>query len=223
MTYRIARDGQLFGPYTQAEVEHYLAIGRIVPTDLAQPDGAPEWLPIAELFPASAAGVPMYPGGLTALYEDPPDFPWWAVLILSVVTLGAFSAVWNIVESAWLYRVNRNSRALWFYAVLGLFFLLKLPDAWHSLGYNVFNGPHYDAHFGFLFTVTDWALAIAARFVFRSELHRHFNVDEPLGLRLNGLLTFFFGGLYFQYHFNRINELKRALHVSVKARADARG
>jgi hypothetical protein len=24
-----------------------------------------------------------------------------------------------------------------------------------------------------------------------------------------------FGGLYFQYHFNRINEVKRALHVSV--------
>jgi hypothetical protein len=32
---------------------------------------------------------------------------------------------------------------------------------------------------------------------------------EPVGLSLSGVMTFFFGGLYFQYHLNRINEMKR--------------
>ena len=58
-------------------------------------------------------------------------------------------------------------------------------------------------------------LAIAARFVFRNELLRHFNGPEPLGLRLNAFWTLLFGGLYFQFHFNRINEQKRRLGVNV--------
>ena len=41
------------------------------------------------------------------------------------------------------------------------------------------------------------------------------DVSSPLndgffvGLSLSGVMTFFFGGIYFQYHINRINELKR--------------
>jgi hypothetical protein len=59
------------------------------------------------------------------------------------------------------------------------------------------------------------ALAIVARFVFRNELLRHFNGPEPLGLRLNAFWTLLFGGLYFQFHFNRINERKRMLRMNV--------
>jgi hypothetical protein len=50
---------------------------------------------------------------------------------------------------------------------------------------------------------------ILARFSMRASLEEHFNRAEPVGLSLSGVMTFFFGGLYFQYHLNRINELKR--------------
>jgi hypothetical protein len=40
-------------------------------------------------------------------------------------------------------------------------------------------------------------------------MEQHFNGPEPIGLSLSGVMTFFFGMLYFQYHFTRINELKR--------------
>jgi len=52
---------------------------------------------------------------------------------------------------------------------------------------------------------------IVYRFSMRNSLEQHFNGPEPLGLRLGGVMTFFFGGLYFQYHFNRINEIKQTL------------
>ena len=44
----------------------------------------------------------------------------------------------------------------------------------------------------------------------RRSMEEHFNGPEPIGLSLSGVMTFFFGIYYFQYHFTRINELKRA-------------
>ena len=44
----------------------------------------------------------------------------------------------------------------------------------------------------------------------RRSMEEHFNGPEPMGLSLSGVMTFFFGGIYFTYHLNRINELKRA-------------
>ena len=54
-----------------------------------------------------------------------------------------------------------------------------------------------------------WIVRLVARFTMRSNLEEHFNGPEPVGLSLSGVMTFFFGGIYFQYHLNRINELKR--------------
>jgi hypothetical protein len=56
-----------------------------------------------------------------------------------------------------------------------------------------------------------WIVRIVARFNMRASLEEHFNGPEPVGLSLSGVMTFFFGGLYFQYHLNRINELKRMM------------
>ena len=217
MRYRIARDRMVFGPYTEAEVRRYLETGNILPTDLAQPEGTEEWLPVAELFPVAPASVPQgaYAAGAPGLYPDPPDLPWWAVLILSVITWGFFMVIWDVVEANWLHRIERTSRALWLYLAWAFLYLLRLPGTYHDVAHNVWGGPRYDHPHGFSVGLLSLALAIASRFVFRDELLRHFTTAEPIGLRLNPVLTLFLGGIYFQYHFNRINEMKRALRVSV--------
>ena len=56
-----------------------------------------------------------------------------------------------------------------------------------------------------------WVVRIVARFNMKSSLEEHFNTVEPIGLRLNGVLVFFFGGLYLQSQMNRINEIKQAM------------
>lgn len=227
MTYRIARDGQLFGPYTAAEVQAYLADGHIVSTDLAQLEGSGEWLPVAELFPAAPTGtVPppapsiaqpgALPGGLPTLYPDPPDLPWWVALILGCATLGAFFVVWDIVLSAWLRRIDRHSTALGYYVAVAVVYVLRLQGEWSVVRYNIgYDIAPANSHYSGLLSLAGLALFFASRFVFRTELLRHFNGPEPIGLRLGPILTLFFGGVYFQYHFNRINELKRALRLSV--------
>jgi hypothetical protein len=134
------------------------------------------------------------------------------------VTGGLFFVIWDIVEAAWMRRISERSAALGLYVVVAILYVLRLPQAWHIVAYNAFNGPLVVATpLGESLGLAGLALAIAARFVFRNELLRHFNGPEPLGLRLNAFWTLLFGGLYFQFHFNRINEQKRMLRMSMPA------
>lgn len=215
MTYRIARNGRVFGPYTTAEIQRYLATGEVLPTDLAQAESMAEWLPVEELFPTATRVAGVASSGVV-LYHDPPDLQWWVALLLGIVTGGLFFVVWDIVEAAWLHRVARKSAALTLYGIVALIYVLRLPQEWHSVAYNAFNGPPVvTTTLGSAVGLGGLVLAIVARFVFRSELLRHFNGPEPLGLRLNAFWTLLFGGLYFQFHFNRINRQKRAMRISV--------
>ncbi len=223
MTYRIARNGKIFGPYTEAEVRLYLAAGNIAFSDLIQAEGAADWIPVAHVFPpgTAAGGGAVAPVPVAAtplgLYQDPPDLPWWVALLLGVVTGGIFFVVWDIVQAAWLRRVQPASNALALYIAIAVLYLLRLPSHWHEINYDMFGGPPLGPHHGFLTFLVWLGLYIASRTVIRRDLLRHFNGPEPIGLRLNSFLVFLLGGLYIQYHFNRINEIKRAVHTSVPA------
>lgn len=216
MMFRIARNGQVFGPYTEAEVHRYIASGNIDLADLAQAEGASEWLPVIELFPPAAgssftAQVPRSVG----LYPDPPDLPWWLALLLGLFTGGVFFVIWDIVQAAWLKRVQPASNALALYIAIAVVYIIRLPASWATINYNLFNGPVVGPHHGFFLFLVWLTLYIASRTVIRRDLLQHFNGPEPLGLRLNAFLVYVLGGLYIQYHFNRLNELKRAYRVSV--------
>jgi len=216
VTYRISRNGQLYGPYSLREAERYFASGHILATDLAQPVGAEEWLPIAALFPTAPAVAPRtLPGGLPRLFPDPPDLPWWVMLLLSVVTFNIFSALWDVWQSLWLRRVERTSMAIFLYTGAAVIFFLKLPNTWHTvlsnMGWTEVQPPPTS---WLIFAITA-CLWLSSRLVFRTELLRHFNRTEPIGLSLNWIFTLLFGGVYFQYQFNRINHMKRTLRVSV--------
>jgi len=216
MTYRIARDGQVYGPYSLLELQRYLASGQVIATDLAQSATMNEWLPVATLFPTS----PMlearpYPGGLPKLFPDPPNLPWWLALIFGILTLGAFFQLWDIVQSLWMRRVDPKSLALFLYIAEAIVYLLKLPATVHNIAYNLGYEQTIDTGHPFWFILLSLILFLATRFTLRNELLRHFNGPEPIGLRLNSFLTLLFGGLYFQYHFNRINQLKHTLRLSV--------
>lgn len=248
MTYRISRNDQIYGPYTEAEVRQYIGSGHILLTDLAQPaesSGSTEWALVGAVFasyiaqtyvnrdagarppgipaapaaaypagPAAAYAAAPYPSAPAALFPDPPDLPWWLALILGIITFGFFFVVWDIVEASWLRRVERGSSALLLYIAVAVLYLIRLPGSWATVRYNIGGEPSVYSHAPGL-ALAALILIIVARFVFRRELLAHFNGPEPLNLHLNGFWTLVFGGLYFQYKFNRINRRKRDLQVSV--------
>ncbi len=238
MHYQIARNGQMYGPYTMEDLQRYVASGHVLLTDLAKSDEMAEWIPVSQLLGAQAAAPPTSapgyapvasspyqvaaPVGPGTLSSDPPNLHWALVLLLDLVTCSLFQLVWNIILAAWFKRVSPASKALpWYIASAVLLFTqavmgqaLGLMSGRH--GYGLGHTYGYGAHPGgygvySLVAIGCWVVRLITRFTFRSELEQHFNTVDPIGLRLNPVLTFFFGGIYFQSQMNRINDIKRGL------------
>jgi hypothetical protein len=221
MLFQVSRNGQTYGPYTLEDLQRYVASGNILPTDLAKGDEMPEWVPVGQVLgassspaglPAAAPAVysgptPVYAPGAAALYPDPPNLHWALVLVIGIFTCGLFTVVWNFVQAAWMRKVNPRSNALFLYIAytvigyLGAFARLALMIA--SSFHNAYVG------LGLAISLLSIVLIELAFFDMRRSMEEHFNGPEPIGLSLSGVMTFFFGTLYFQYHFTRINELKR--------------
>ncbi|HEY5055558.1 MAG TPA: DUF4339 domain-containing protein [Acidobacteriaceae bacterium] len=231
MLYHVSRSGQSYGPYTFEDLQKYLASGNILPTDLARGESMSEWLPVSQILGGSVAAPPpafaqpvAYPGGYAppagaGAYPDAPDLHWGLVLLFAFFTCSLFMWVWNIIVASWMKRVQPHSKAVFYYATAAALFVLQIIFADHS-NMRFQPGMHMGwSSYGFhpvssVIGLVAWIVKLIARFTLRSELEEHYNTVEPVGLSLNGVMTFFFGGLYFQYHLNRINEMKRMARYS---------
>jgi GYF domain 2 len=219
MLYHVTRGGQNYGPYTLEDLQRYVASGNVLATDLAKSEEMPEWVPVSQVLGTSIApAAPImaapytgsealaYPAGV-APYPDPPNLHWALVLVIGLFTCGLFVVVWDFVQAAWMRKVNPRSNAIFLY-IAGFVFDIVL------VGLRIFlmarsNMQLKYTGLGILTFVLVFTLIVLGRFDMRRCMEEHFNGPEPIGLSLSGVMTFFFGGLYFQYHFSRINELKR--------------
>jgi GYF domain 2 len=228
MQYQVSRNGQTYGPYTLEDLQRYVASGNVLPTDLAKSDDMPDWVPVAQILGSQIPGgqatavppytVPVQPyppvtyaSPTGAAYPDPPNLPWGLLLLIDVFTCGIFQPVWNLILAAWARRIEPQSTALYFY--IGAL-ILTFANAGSSFG-NVFAAMHHHPvhpnFIGVILGIVNWVVRLIARFNLRETLEAHYNGPEPLGLRLNGVMTFFFGGIYFTYKLNEINGMKQAL------------
>ena len=234
MLYHVTRNGQSYGPYTLEDLQRYVASGNVLPTDLAKSDEMAEWTTVAQVLgmsvpppsPVSPVAIPPYGAGYAGsaapayapgamLYPDPPIMHWALVLLIGFFTCGLFYIVWDFVQAAWMRKVNPRSNALFFYiaetvinfggSMLG--FSLIFSSALHQVHQTYFALPYMGLRIAI--ALTTLTLLILARFDMQRSMEEHFNGPEPIGLVLNGAMTFFFGSLYFQHHFTRINEMKR--------------
>jgi len=225
MTYQVSRNGQMYGPYTLEDLQRYVAAGNILLSDLAKGEDMSDWVPVAQILgsaaapPAPAYAMPTpYPQQPVAAYPDPPNLNWGLELLLGFLTCRLFVVVWNLVIASWANRVQPASKALIWYIAATVLFVLELGSSWTiviSLSHHVH--PHHSL-LGNLIGIAAWGVRLIARFTLRDTLEQHFNGPEPLGLRLSAVMTFFFGGIYFQYKLNEINEIKQAIRYRVPAR-----
>lgn len=155
-------------------------------------------------------------------YPDAPNLHWGLVLLFSFLTCGLFMPIWNLVVSAWLRRVQPNSTALLLYIGVVVLWFLDFIVAGASRahivmtqGYGRF-GPHLIVRALLIGVI--WIVRLIARYSERASLEEHFNTAEPVGLQLNPVMTFFFGGLYFQANLNRINAMKQAVRFGMGGR-----
>jgi hypothetical protein len=208
MNYTVIRDGQQFGPYSLADLQRYVASGNILLTDLARSEGMTEAVPVGQIIgnislPAASAPVVQGPG--VTSYPHPPNLAWGLVLLFAIVTCGLFLIAWDIVLAIWMRQVQPASRAIYYYGAVVFLYLGVFTFAFNA-------GMHHskDPTAGLL-NIVIWVLSIVARFSMKNSLEEHFNSSDPIGLSLSGVMTFFFGSIYFQYHLNQIMKRKQEL------------
>ena len=220
MLYHISRNGQSYGPYTLEDLQRYVASGNVLLTDMARPEDGTEWVPVSPVLGAAAgepiAAAAIVPGGygvpgaaipVSGAYPDPPNLHWALVLVIGIFTCGLFWVVWLFVQAAWMRKVNVRSNAIFFY--IG-YVVVSFGGSFLRMGLMAASGFHnrYMAFTIPLWLIT-WVLIELGYFDMRRSMEEHYNGPEPIGLSLSGVMTFFFGPLYFQYHMSRINEMKR--------------
>jgi hypothetical protein len=215
MDYFISRDGQQYGPYTLADLQRYTASGEVLLTDLATSDALTEPVPVSQII-GTIAVPPAFTAvdsvSMRATYPDPPNLHWGLVLLFGVISCGLFTIAWEIVQAAWLKKIEPQSRAIYIYggAALALLFIF-ITSALSGMN-------HSQPSYAGLLQIVYYVVAIVARFSFRKSMEEHFNGPEPMGLALSGVMTFFFGGIYFQYHINDIVRRKAADRIYEMAR-----
>ncbi len=227
MNYFIKRDDKEYGPYSLADLQKYVASGNVLLTDLCRSEGLTDWVPVSQVIgnipvpaaaPQPAAGT-VYgapaaygaPAGYAApavsQYPPPPSLHWGILVLLGVLTCGIFGWVWAFIQAAWVKKVQPESKALLYYGIAVGLFVLMFGGAFMA-GVQGQAGAGREPVF-LLFRLGGGIMWLVAAFNMRSSIEDHFNSAEPIGLSLNGVMTFFFSIYYFQYHFTRINEMKQ--------------
>jgi hypothetical protein len=233
MNYFIKRELNEYGPYSLADLQKYVASGNILLTDLCRSEGLTDWVPVSQVIgnipvPAAApqpsapaagtvyGGTPAYgaPAGYAApaqQYPPPPNLHWALVLLISLLGCSIFPTIWLIVEAVWIRKVLPSSKGFKYLMVtIGLLVLgivVFISMSAKSAGAER-PQPALGAIVGLIF-LGYVVMHIVTVFAMRSDIEEHFNTAEPIGLSLSGVMTFFFAVFYFQYHFSRINEMKR--------------
>jgi hypothetical protein len=138
---------------------------------------------------------------------------WWLVLLLAVNIAFGFTpfwiprvifefllGAWLFAQQAWLRSVERESRAIYWYAASLILTLCSnvftLVLGHHTtLSQSLFEG---------VVALVSFGLWIAAVFKYADELEDHFKESPPHGLGFSGIMIFFFSTIYFQYKLHEI-------------------
>jgi len=226
VNYFIKRDLNEYGPYTLADLQKYVASGNILLTDLCRSEGLTEWIPVSQVIgnipvpaaPQPAAAAPgVYTAPAVLPYPAPPNLHWGICVLLSLITCSLFAWIWAFVQAIWVRKVQPNSKGLILYSIAaGIHILSIVFEFYYGItlglhGRNAvagLNSPEFRMVSG-LIRLAILIVIILGNFSMRESIEEHFNTAEPIGLSLSGVMTFFFGILYFQYHFTKINEMKQ--------------
>jgi len=110
--------------------------------------------------------------------------------------------LWAIYLCLWIRRIEPAAMSLlWCIAYIALQITFSVPTTAAPTNY----GFTFFAATLALLCIAMWFITV---YVIRAELHFHYNLREPVGLYLSGIMTFFFSFLYFQYHLYKIAQLR---------------
>ena len=214
MNYRVKRGEQEFGPYSLAELQHYVQNGQVAATDVAQSEGMTDWVPVQQVLgdipiPAMAwAGAPSLSGEAENVQEIvplPPNLHWGWVLGLDVITRSLFNIIWALVQANWARKLSRKNTPM----VLIAMYPAGIISGIVATAVGTASDQSGLGALGSVLIFAGLICMIAGVFSIRNAMESYYNNVENIGLSLGGGMTFFFGVIYLQYHINRIARWKK--------------
>lgn len=135
---------------------------------------------------------------------SPPRLHWGWVLALAFVTFGIFPMIWLVVQGNWVAQIrgkcNGRTWAIVWLALCGLTFVGGIALAVVGIRSKGFE---------LVMRLLSVGSYLAAVFSMKSELE-----NSPINIPLSGVMTFFFGPLYFQYHLQDYDNVSLPLEVN---------
>ncbi len=136
---------------------------------------------------------------LVRIVPNPPRLHWGWVLVLNIITLGLFGMVWLFVQANWCRRLTGSKKAFGW----ALAYLLIIPGVMFvavviGMVYGIMAPAELNqasAVFQGLTRIAVLILYVFAAFTLKGELEK-----ASINIPLSGVMTFFFGPTYFQYH-----------------------
>ena len=147
----------------------------------------------------------------------PPSLHWVVVWLLGGITLGLFQLIWCFKQAGFVKKIDPASKATLFLTlaligqlvlVLGAVGMVVVSSSSGGVAGGVASVGAIMGIVGLLILLIG-IFCLVAIFGMRGSLVRYYNTVEPMGLRLSGVMTFFFSFLYFQYHMSRIARWKK--------------
>ena len=213
MSYYVARGGQQYGPYSEETVRSYLGGGSLYVSDNIREESSPVWTTIGQLFQVPVATPPMmqpqaFPMQAYAVPQRgvivPPNLHWFVVLILSITWIFVF--IWAMVQASFARKIDPSSNALW---ALILWTAASIALLVFDIQLVLGNVAQSNAPLALVCAVGVLICYLAGVFSIRRSMLNYYNTIEPIQLNLSGVMTFFFGIYYLQYHMSRIARWKK--------------
>lgn len=118
MRYHIGRDGQRYGPFSDAELREQLARGDVLASDSIWHEGLPAWQPVASLFP-DAPRVPPPPPSVSGAHDQaiPGANTGFVLGLINLITwfipiVGLPLSIWGLVASIKAQRRGVGGKAI---------------------------------------------------------------------------------------------------------------
>ena len=144
---------------------------------------------------------------LTSAYPVPPNMHWLIVLILSAFTYGLGGLVWSLKQAFFVKKLDPDSKGVLYLCLAAVAMVVQV-----ALYFVLISSSPTGFSALWMVSLTNVVIIVFGLmgiFGMRKSLLHHYNTVEPIGLRLGGIMTFFFSILYFQYHFSRIANWKK--------------
>lgn len=138
----------------------------------------------------------------------PPNQHWLVVLILSGVTFGLGGLVWMFREAFFVKKIDPTSKAIMLIFVTLIAMALQVVITLGAASGSMM-APAVVSMVIMLLNIVIIIAGLVAVFSMRKSILTYYTTVEPIGLKLSGVMTFFFSILYFQYHFSRIIAWKK--------------